>query len=47
MNYASFLKDFKENTSINQLGSKLKKNISDLKSQTNIPQVSLLAQVFN
>ena len=34
MNYASgFLKDLKSNTSINQFGTKLKKNISDLKEQ--------------
>ncbi len=34
MNYASgFLKDLKSNSSINQLGTKLKKNISDLKEQ--------------
>ncbi len=34
MNYASgFLKDLKSNSSINQIGNKLKKNISDLKEQ--------------
>lgn len=32
MNYAnSFFKDIKANSSINQFGTKLKKNISDLK----------------
>jgi hypothetical protein len=36
MNYAnSFFKDLKTNSSINQLGTKLKKNISDLKEQSN------------